>query len=353
MAHRSAARLRHRLTLERQLSQDQRPRRSAEKRLAVHRSASVLLWAPIFLAAAAAAYSETAYVPNEGSGTVTVIDTATDQPTALIPKQGSMGKKLRGVALDSQGRTLFVVDAIGNVVLVVDTASATVRKTLTNINSAEGIQLSPDGKWVTACAETQNQAVFIDVARLAEAFRVRIQGNNPEHCVWSADGKWLLTSNENSHSVDVIDVAARKSVREIKTAGAPRGMGFLPDGSAVYVADETSGNVDVIATSSWSIIKSIPIGVRPAGLIVRQDGKRVYASAGGSGTVSVIDPHTNAIIATVKVGERPWNMALTRDGAKLYVANGRTNNVSVIDTSTNQVVHTIGVGERPWGVAIR
>ncbi len=32
---------------------------------------------------------------------------------------------------------------IGNVVLVVDTAQGAVKKTLTNINSAEGIQLSP------------------------------------------------------------------------------------------------------------------------------------------------------------------------------------------------------------------
>src|ERR1700683_325684 len=247
MAHCTAARSRHRLTLERQRSQDHGPV-ARPTRLAVHRSAPMFFWATILPPAAAAANAENAYVPNEGAGTVTVIDTSTDQPIALIPKQGSMGKKLRGVALDSSGRTLFVVDAVGNVVLVVDTTTATVKKTLTNINSAEGIQLSPDGKWVTACAETQNQAVFIDAATLAEAFRVKIQGNNPEHCVWSPNGKWLLTSNENSHSVDVIDVAARKSVREIKTAGAPRGMGFLPDGSVVYVADETSGNVDVVPT---------------------------------------------------------------------------------------------------------
>ena len=60
-------------------------------------------------------HAESAYVPNEGSGTVTVIDTATDKPSALIPRQGTMGAKLRGVALDVSGKTLFVVDAIGNV----------------------------------------------------------------------------------------------------------------------------------------------------------------------------------------------------------------------------------------------
>jgi YVTN family beta-propeller protein len=300
-------------------------------------------------------HAENAYVPNEGSGTVTVIDTATDKPSAKspLPQHGTLGKKLRGVALDLSGRTLFVVDALRNVVLAVDTATGVVKKILPDILSAEGIQLSPDGKTVTACAERSNEAIFIDVASLSEAFRVKIQGNNPEHCVYSPDGKWLLTSNEISRSIDVIDVAGRRSVATIKTAGAPRGMGFLPDGKTVFVADETSGNVDVVATLSWRIIKSIPIGVRPAGIAVRADGARVYATAGGSGTVAVIDPKTNAVIATVPVGKRPWNMALTANSAKLYVANGRSNSVSVIDTAANAVVRTLTVGALPWGVAIR
>jgi YVTN family beta-propeller protein len=309
----------------------------------------------LLVACAAAAHGESAYIPNEGSGTVTVIDTATDEPSSMspIPKQGRMGQKLRGVALDRSGRTLFVVDALANVVLVVDTASRSVKRTLPNIISAEGIQLSPDGKTVTVCAERSNEAIFIDVASLAEAFRVKIQGNNPEHCVYSPDGKWLLTSNEESRNIDVISVGARKSIATVKTAGAPRGMGFLPDGSAVYVADETSGDVDVIASATWSITKSIPIGVRPAGVTVRADGKRVYATAGGSGTLAVIDPATNAVIATIPVGQRPWNMALSASGAKLYVANGRSNSVSVIDTGSNKVVRTFDVGLLPWGVAIR
>jgi YVTN family beta-propeller protein len=319
----------------------------------MHRTVKFCLAAGV-LAAGAPAWADTAYIPNEGSGTLTVIDTATDQETALspIPKQGSIGTKLRGVALDQSGKTLFVVDAVKNVVLAIDTANGSVKKTFANIVSAEGIQLAPDGKTVTACAERSNEAVFIDVASLTEAFRVKIQGNNPEHCVYSPSGKWLLTSNEESKSVDVIDVAARKSVATVKTAGAPRGLGFLPDGKSVYVADETSGNVDVIATASWTITKSIPIGLRPAGVTVRADGARVYATSGGDGTVAVIDPKTNTVVASIKVGQRPWNMALTQNGAKLYVANGRSNSISVIDTGTNTLLRSIGVGFLPWGVAI-
>ena len=42
-----------------------------------------------------------AYVPNEGSGTVSVIDTATDQVVAEI----AAGKKPRGTAVSADGRT--------------------------------------------------------------------------------------------------------------------------------------------------------------------------------------------------------------------------------------------------------
>jgi YVTN family beta-propeller protein len=342
------------LTLARPRSQDRCSLRVSREVIFVRRSIRFCCVAWL-IAASAASYAENAYVPNEGSGTLTVIDTSTDQeaPISPIPKHGTIGTKLRGVTLDLSGKTLFVVDAVRNVVLAIDTASGAVKKTFANIVSAEGIQLSPDGRRVTACAERSNEAVFIDVATLTEAFRVKIQGNNPEHCVYSPNGKWLLTSNEESKSVDVIDVAARKSVATIKTDGAPRGLGFLPNGSSVYVADETSGNVDVIASASWRIVKSIPIGVRPAGITVRADGARVYATAGGSGTVSVIDPQTNTVTATIEVGQRPWNMALTRDGAKLYVANGRSNSVSVIDTGRNALLRSINVGALPWGVAIR
>ena len=101
----------------------------------------------------------------------------------------------------------------------------------------------------------------------------------------------MLTSNEDSQSIDVIDVAARKSVATVKTAGAPRGMGFLPDGSAVYVADETSGNVDVDRIPRPGTSRSpFRSACGPAGISVRADGQRVYATAGGSGTVAVIDP---------------------------------------------------------------
>ncbi|HYS74879.1 MAG TPA: hypothetical protein VEM38_02160, partial [Burkholderiales bacterium] len=59
--------------------------------------------AQIFSSACAAPF---AYVPNERSGTVSVIDTASDQVVATI----KAGGKPRGIAASPDGRRLYVSD---------------------------------------------------------------------------------------------------------------------------------------------------------------------------------------------------------------------------------------------------
>lgn len=304
---------------------------------------------------AVVAWGERAYVPNEGGGTLSIIDVSRDAeaPNSPIPREGSIGDKIRGVALSRDGSLIYVIDSKGDAVKAVDTATGAVRKTLPDVRSAEGIQLSPDGKTLAACAEASNEAVLIDVASFSIAARIPVAGRNPEHCVWSPDGHWLLASNEESHDIDVLDVAARKSVRRIAVSGAPRGMGFSPDGKTVYVANEGGGTVDIIgAGGEWPLQKSIATGLRPAGIAVAPKGDRVYISNGGAGTVSVLDTASKEIVASIEVGKRPWNMALSHDARKLYVACGRSDELVVIDTVANRKLASIAVGKLPWGVVI-
>jgi len=60
-----------------------------------------------------------AYVPNERSGTVSVIDTASDQVVATI----KTGGKPRGIAATPDGRRLYVSDQPSGSLLVVDLAT--------------------------------------------------------------------------------------------------------------------------------------------------------------------------------------------------------------------------------------
>lgn len=302
-------------------------------------------------AAAKAPAPALAYVPNQRSGTISVIDTDTDVVLRTLSAQGQLGKRLQQLLVGPSGH-LYVIDAQGHRLLELDTARDQILRSVDIGENAEGIAVSPAGDQLAVCVEGQNQVMLIDPARFTIGARIPTQGRAPEHCVYSPDGTWLLTSNEGSDDLDVIDLKAGKSTGVIATSGHPRGMAFAPDGTTVYVAQETANAVDVIDLAARRRVASIPAGLRTAGLALARDGSRVYASNGGAGTVSVIDPMARRALAEIAVGQRPWNPALNPDGRKLYVANGRSNSVSVIDTTTLKQIKQIAVGDMPWGVVI-
>ena len=317
----------------------------------VHRpiALAALLFA---LASAQAAAAPLAYVPNQKSGTISVIDTGSDTVTKTLSAGNTLGKRLQAIDANAAGTMIYVVDAEHDKLVAIDPASDSVKQSVAIGDDAEGVRLSPSGAELAVCAEGQHVVLLINAKTFEIESRIPTQGKNPEHCEYTPDGKFLLTSNEGSDNLDVIDLAERKSVGVIATSGHPRGAAFVPGTTHVYVAQESANVVDVIDLATRKKTQSITTALRTAGVIVSHDGKRIYAANGGAGSVSVIDVATNKSIAEIPVGQRPWNMALTPDGKKLYVANGRSNSVSVIDTGTLKVAKDIPVGELPWGVVI-
>src|SRR5664279_5318191 len=80
-------------------------------------------------------HAATAYVSNEGSGTVSIVDTATDQVTAT----GRFGTKPRGIAIAPDGARLYLSDQKANALVVVDTAKREAIATVPLGDSPEAI----------------------------------------------------------------------------------------------------------------------------------------------------------------------------------------------------------------------
>ena len=101
-----------------------------------------------------------AYASNEGSGTVSVIDTATDKVTATF----NVGGKPRGIALSPDGKRLYLSDQTANALLIVDAATGAVVTRTALGKSPEGIYLSSDGKLLAAAVEEDDQVMLVDTA---------------------------------------------------------------------------------------------------------------------------------------------------------------------------------------------
>src|SRR2546428_12655035 len=85
-----------------------------------------------------------AYVPNERSGTVSVIDTASDRVVATI----KTGGKPRGIAASPDGRRLYVSDQPNGSLVGGDLAAREISEQIPVGKSPEGVTNSRDGAFI-------------------------------------------------------------------------------------------------------------------------------------------------------------------------------------------------------------
>jgi YVTN family beta-propeller protein len=321
-------------------------------------------------APAAASSGELAYVTNEDSQELSVIDTRTDSLIATIP----VGTRPRGVKVSPDGRTVYVAlsgspkcppsmpdeeceklkaDKSKDGIAEVDVRARRVRRVLPGGSDPEQFDISRDGMRLYISNEDAGTASLVDVKSGTIDTTVRV-GAEPEGVRLSPDGKLVYVTAESDTSIRVLDAATGRVNARIKVDRRPRDVAFTPDGKLAYATAEVGGTVSVIDVAGNRVIARIqlPPDAKPMGVRVSPDGKRVYVATGRGGTVVVIDPATNKVVGSVKVGQRPWGIALTSDGKKLYTANGPSNDVTVVDTDKLQAIKTIPVGKIPWGVAI-
>src|SRR5512141_1849702 len=105
-----------------------------------------------------------AYVANQNDGTVSVIDTQSDEVVRTLDLHAKTDGKLQAAIADRAEKTLFVVDAAGSKLIVVDLAGGEIRTRIAAGQSPEGASISPNGKQIAVCGEDDNLVTMIDVA---------------------------------------------------------------------------------------------------------------------------------------------------------------------------------------------
>jgi YVTN family beta-propeller protein len=271
-----------------------------------------------------------AYVTNEGDGTISVISTATNSVTATIPLTGQVNP--RYLAITPDGKTLYVpcgagLDGSPESVQVVSTATNTVTAVIPVAPlgqiEAVAVAIAPDGKHVYV--QTRDDGLQLNVV--------------------------VIDTATNATTVIVPGIAGNSSQ-------TGPGIAVTPSGGTVYAGAAFTPAVAAISAINNTVTATIPTSEGPSGIAITPDGSRAYVAESDAGAlnnghaVDVIDTATNTAVATITPFFAPYAVAITPDGASAYVTNLNSNNVSVIATATNTIVATVPVGSSPDGVAV-
>jgi YVTN family beta-propeller protein len=260
------------------------------------------------VAAASASAAPLAYTVNYETGTVSAINTATNQ---IVGQPIKVGTEPYSVAVTPNGQFAYVASLANSDVVVINTAT--------------------------------RQAVGSPIPVGEDPFQVAISPN----------GEFAYVTNEGSETLSVISTQTNTVVKTIELEGTPWGVSVTPDGKFAYVTLEDKSAVEVISTERLVSVGQIAVGEKPVNVVFTPNGTTAYVVNDGSESVSVVNTATRQEVGTIPVGEEPWGIALTPNAAKAYVVNYGNDTVSVINATTNQVVgQPIPVGEEPYDVAI-
>lgn len=301
------------------------------------------------------------FVTNERSGTITVIDTATDRVIWTI----QVGARPRGITFSGDGKRLFaaLTDLPGRSgritpgrrgIAEIDPATGKVLAMFDGGSDPETVAANRDGSRIYISNEDVGTATVVDTST-GNAVATHIVGIEPEGVTISPDDRWVYVTAETSNTISVIDTKSQKVVSSFLVGARPRASAFSADSKTAWVSGEIDGSVSVVdvATHTVTDVIDIPSPAKPVGIVLSPDQKTAYVAGGHSNSIHIIDTATRRIRGAIAAGRRPWNAAITHDGRKLYSANGLSNDISVLDVESGKLLATIPGGDGPWGAVVQ
>ena len=294
-----------------------------------------------------------AYIINQGTSSVSVINTATKAVVATIPVRTSPFF----ISVSHDGSLVYLAHFAGQYVTVINSSTNKVIDTIpVSDNGSSSLATSPDGKLLyvstgTFLSNVNRQFVVQVIDILSKSLITNIVvGQTPFDILVSPDGSKLYTANNGSNNVTVINATNNTVITTVPVDLGPREMVLSLDGSKLFVVNNIANTVSVIDLVSYSVIATIPVGLAPISIALSPDGSRAFVVNLQSNDVTVINTATNSLVSStfIPVGKNPLGISFTPDGKEAYVVNSQSNSVSVINTATNIVSTTITGGAMPF-----
>jgi YVTN family beta-propeller protein len=261
-------------------------------------------------------------VGRDGDVLVTQLDAAAAARGAL-PGTGlatsiAVGSVPTDVTIDRTGTYAYVTNQFSQNVGVIDLATNTQVTTIPVSGDPFRVKLSPDGAslFVTGNADS----LFIVDATSHDITARLAVGLDPNGLAVNYRGTRLYVSNQSDGTVSEVDLTTNSVSRTIPVGGHPQELVLSPGGTLLFLADE-SGSVRVWSLREGSKRGDIAVPGGAFAMAVSPDWRQLYISSALGGAVYMIDWKTGTTLNTITTGGTPRRISFTTDGTTAVVAN--------------------------------
>lgn len=284
---------------------------------------------PVFVAASPS--GRQVYVANGNEQIVTVVDTAINKVTAIIPIPGGPPQFLE---FTPKGRRLYVTifndQRTIHEIAVIDTTSNTVIATIPQEARPFQPAVSPDGKQLYVPNHDTGSVLVVSTRDYKEITRIGVPPN-PHWVAFSREGDRAYTANHESNVISVIDTATHQVLTTVPVGTSPHSIAVSPTRPLVACANFDSNDITMIDTGTLKVVETIPVGKKPRDIIWSTDGRFAYAVNEDAHNISVIDAATFKVTATIPVGAEPISIAVLPNGRQAYVSSKKAGTLTILE----------------------
>jgi YVTN family beta-propeller protein len=317
----------------------------------------ILLWC----AETAGAQDLRLYVGNSRGDDISVVDLASRKVVGDI----KLGDRIHGVAVQSDGKRLFVTVESDRTLRIVDTATQQEVGSVKLSGRPNQVAVTPDGKYAVVPIRDGDKVDIVDVAKQEVVKSLPIK--EPHNALNTGSNRYIFVSSMGSYEINVIDLEKMEYSAVIPAGGRPRPYAVSPDGKTMFTAVADLHGFVIVDVPDKRIIERVEMpaqhptphpleyetpDTRTHGLAVTPDGTELWVTSLLDDCVYIYDVRAKKIVGKVPTGPSPNWLAFTPDGKYLCVSNADSDDVSVIDVKNRREVTRVKVGKVPKRLAI-
>jgi len=199
--------------------------------------------------------------------------------------------------------------------------------------------MTADTSEVWVVDATGDHVVVIDIATNTVVDTIPV-GEYPNCVVFTDDGSTALVSARDGDLVTLIKTSDNSITGTLPvltgsggTYDGPGNMALNPASGKIYAVDYYDDTLFEIDETASTVLRSVDIGNSMWQLVCDPNGAYVYITDRSDDVVRVVDTVTLTEVTTIPVGDDPWGIDVTIEGSKLVVACEDDATVHVVDTS--------------------
>jgi YVTN family beta-propeller protein len=303
------------------------------------------------------------YVDNSTDKTVSVIDLN----SLKVIKDIDIGADLiHGLAMNADGKLLFVTVESDHTLRIVDTTTGQTRATIKLTGRPNECAVTPDGKYVAVPIRDGDSVNIVDVAQQKVVKVLPIK--EPHNAVSTASNRYMFVSSMGSNAVNVVDLKTMSFSAVVPAGGRPRPYVISSDGKTMYVAVSFLHGFDIVDIPGKKVLQRVEMPARHSGpprprkfetpdtlthgLALTPDGKELWVTSLLDDSIYIYDLETKKFTGPLATGDGPNWIVFSPDGKYGCISNTDSNDVSIFDVKDRRELTRIKVGKVPKRLVI-